>query len=410
MRMQWPRASTTFDRQSTAAAWPLSVVNEPVVGTCRSSQTMAAIRLADRTLAAQDDRMWVERWALLLAGALLAACGGELEVDTPLDASTEDATSPNQDGGDPDGATPQDSAQEPIDGSGMAGADAGHGDATSGMDGGTPMNTSRACTVADSETEFYSLGAPPSPPSDVTFLTDWERLTRGGGFLGYQTMSACQLAYDPSFRTWHGLAAVRVEVNANDDPIGSGERSEVIYMQSPDGTPIEESRASGRQFFGISYYFPASWEATYLRGNPESWSGILQFHPGSGDGYFMLLMAGVREPADGQRFFYAGGEMETFTDGSQIRLGEWVDLVLDFDFSTGQARIYRRNEGESQFRLVLDIGDSTMVSDSASHMKQGLYRGSDVDGRTDVLWMGPTSRGNTFAAVEMASFGTANGF
>jgi hypothetical protein len=39
-------------------------------------------------------------------------------------------------------------------------------------------------------------------------------------------------------------------------------------------------------------------------------------------------------------------------------------------------------------------------------MKQGHYRGGNVNGRTDVLWVGPTARGDTFSAVEQAAFGT----
>ena len=51
-----------------------------------------------------------------------------------------------------------------------------------------------------------------------------------------------------------------------------------------------------------------------------------------------------------------------------------------------------------------------MVTANTTYFKQGLYRGPDVNGRTDVLWVGPTSRGPTFAAVEQASFGTSDGF
>jgi hypothetical protein len=41
--------------------------------------------------------------------------------------------------------------------------------------------------------------------------------------------------------------------------------------------------------------------------------------------------------------------------------------------------------------------------------KKRLDRGPHVNGRTDVLWIGPTSRGSTFAAVEQASLGTNDG-
>ena len=43
---------------------------------------------------------------------------------------------------------------------------------------------------------------------------------------------------------------------------------------------------------------------------------------------------------------------------------------------------------------------------NGTYMKQGLYRGGNVNGRTDVLWVGPTARGSTFSAVERAAFNT----
>ena len=349
----------------------------------------------------------VQQVALLTCA--LAACGGDLTVEG-------DAGTLNDAGSGPDTATAADSGHRDA-----AVADTGAlppSDADMVVDTGTGADatltpgprTERMCTSSASETEAYRLPAPTSLPTGVSFLSDWENRVRAGGFGGVQAMDGCRMAHDPIFSTWHGLATVRVEVNPGDDPISSGgERSEVIFMQTPSGEIIEESRSSGRVYFATSYYFPDDWEGTVLRGNPESWSAVLQFHPGGGSGLFAILMAGVREQQDGQRLFWTSENLDTrYLDDPAIRLGEWVDLVFDMDFSAAQIRIYRRNQNETTFRLVMDESEPAMRS-GTTHMKQGLYRGSDVGGRTDVLWIGPTSRGESFAAVEMASFGTNNG-
>ncbi len=273
---------------------------------------------------------------------------------------------------------------------------------------GDALPTERICTGTSSTTEAYNLPAPSTLPAGVSFLTDWEHLDQAGGFRGWQAMDRCRIQVDPTFQTWHGKVAVRVEVNPDDDPIGSsGERSEVLFMQDPSGNIIYENNTSGRQFFALSYYFPSSWAGTFLSGNSESWSLVFQFHDTSG-GYFAGMHAGVRFASEGQKFYYttSGGPQ----DLGQIRLGEWVDFVISIDFSTGDIYFYRRNEGETTFSEVLYISDSAATDPNDSYFKQGLYRGTDVAGRTDVLWMGPTARGTSFSAVEQAAFGTDNGY
>jgi hypothetical protein len=137
----------------------------------------------------------------------------------------------------------------------------------------------------------------------------------------------------------------------------------------------------------------------------------MQFHPSGSAGYFASLQAGRRDVGQPQKLYYSAGDgLKEFSDGSLIPLGAWIDLVFDFNFATGAYKIYRRNEGATTFTLVVNAVDATMVDSNTTYFKQGLYRGPDVSGRTDVLWIGPTSRGTSFAAVEAASFGTNAGF
>jgi len=274
---------------------------------------------------------------------------------------------------------------------------------------GQRPTTVRKCFGSEA-TESYKQPRNASLPSGISFLTDWINLARAGGFGAYQVMDSCRMKYDPSFSTWHGLASVRVEVNPGDDPISSGgERSEVLWMKDQAGIMFE-SQTSGRVYFGMSYFFPVDFDGEVLRGNPNSWSIIMQLHPGSGNGPFGVFVAGQREPTGPHRFWWTSGQQYNFSDGGNIELGKWVDFIFDMNFNTGAFKIYRRNEGETSFRAVVDANDPTLVNAQGSYFKQGLYRGEDVRGRTDVIWMGPTARGNSFLAVEQAAFGTRKGF
>jgi hypothetical protein len=304
-------------------------------------------------------------------------------------------------GSKPDAATPTDS--------GVGTTDSGSTSVDSSTQG-RPLGT-RQCNSVSSVHEQYSLPAPTSIPSGTSFLSDWANRPIAGGFNGVQAMDTCRYRLDASFRTWHDKPAVRVEVNAGDDALNSGgERSEVLTMQTSGGGTIEESSSSGRTFIATSYYFPSNWDGTFIHGDGESWSAVMQFHPSGSAGYFAGLHAGRRDVGMPQKFYWSSGALSEFSDGSAILLGQWVDLVMQFDFATGDFRIYRRNEGQSKFVQVLAITDSSMVTSNTTYFKQGLYRGPDVNGRTDVLWIGPTARATTFAAAELASFGTANGF
>jgi hypothetical protein len=82
-----------------------------------------------------------------------------------------------------------------------------------------------------------------------------------------------------------------------------------------------------------------------------------------------------------------------------------MDLVLEIDWGTAAFSIWRRNEGQTSFTQVVNTTDAS-APPSGIYMKQGLYRGGAVNGRTDVYWVGPTVRGSSFAAVEQAAFGT----
>jgi hypothetical protein len=241
-------------------------------------------------------------------------------------------------------------------------------------------------------------------------MTDWQEYPESGGFNGKQAMDACRIQAD-GFMTSHGKAAARVEVQPGDDPLNLGEgteRAEMYAMQTPSGSAIMESSSSGVQYYATSYYFPTTWAGTQLHGDSNSWSIVAQFHP-SGSGTWGFLYAAATT-AGGTQTYWAdfGNTNVQFSDGGAITLGKWTDFVIEIDWGASALSIWRRDDGQSTFTEVV-TNQTVGAPPGQCYFKQGLYRGGDVSGRTDVYWFGPTVRGSTFSAVEQAAFGTNAG-
>lgn len=274
-----------------------------------------------------------------------------------------------------------------------------------------PTNTSKMCqNQTAAQNEVYGLPKTANLPSNTTFLANWTAQVGGGGFYGVQSMDACRLQAD-GFKTQHDKPAVRMEVNPGDDVLSSGgERTEVIGMQNQSSQMISEVKASGTVFYGMSYYFPMNWDGTQLSGNGDSWSYIMQFHPNT-SGSLIALGAARKGPGQPQKYWFQGSKNYEFTDGGAIALGKWTDFIMQINWQTGAFSIYRRDQNQNKFTLVLSAVDAAMLpANDGGYFKQGLYRGPDTGGRTDILWMGPTARASTFQAAELAAFGTNSGF
>src|SRR5262249_27548037 len=156
-----------------------------------------------------------------------------------------------------------------------------------------------------------------------------------------------------------------------------------------------EGSSGATLYYATSYYFPTSWDGTFLTGDAASWSFVSQFAGWGG-------LAAGRQTATGPQLYWfddRGTSSATvmFADGGRIALGKWTDFVFRVDWQTLGFAIYRRDEGQPKFQIVVNASDPSMSG--ASYYEEGLYRGTHTVGRTDVLWIGPTSRGSTFAAV-----------
>jgi hypothetical protein len=337
-------------------------------------------------------------WATL-SGIVLAVASS-----APIHGCSADTATSAPAGTDPDGGGVDGAALAQQDGATMGQGDAASStDANGTTDGG--LDPTPRCTKAGAHGDLTSTPQPAPPAlAGVSFLTDWAAAPASGGWKRTQIIDGCR--YHAEGSTWHGKAAARVEVDPGDDPLSLGadsERAELLAMQDAQGNDIAETTASGDVYYATSYFFPAGWDGTFLKGDSNSWSFVMQLYPWAG------LAAGRRGPGEAQVYFLTAGSVELdFAGGGQIALGKWTDFVVLVSWSTAHVTLWRRDEGSAAFVKAVD-GAGGAVGAASVYAKQGLYRGGDVMGRTDVLWIGPTARGATFQAVEQAAFGTTVG-
>ena len=305
-------------------------------------------------------------------------------------------------------------------------ASSGSGSGGSTADGGMP-NASKSCSPETAAVETYHLAPIPGPaPANVSFRTDWSQNPTTGGWYGEQIMDACRMHPD-GFATWHGKPAVRVEVDPGDDPLFLGEnseRAEMLFTQDTSGKQVNEEVTNGSQYYAMSYYFPATWGATFYSWSEieahdnitcssgsqtqcNSWSHVMQFHTGSA--FWGALSAAAKTTGGPQTLWLTLGNTYTFTDGGAIALGKWTDLVLAIDWTSGAIGLWRRDEGATAFTQVVSGTEASVKTVTGVYLKQGLYRGGYVKGRSDVFWIGPTAKATSFLAAEGSAFGTSAG-
>lgn len=107
------------------------------------------------------------------------------------------------------------------------------------------------------------------------------------------------------------------------------------------------------------------------------------------------------------------GKVIEFSDGS-LNKGKWVDFIVKIKFSTsqsGEIDVWRRNEGDADFKQVLDVNTPTVQVANGqaigSYHKAGLYRHGDTN-FTNVLHLDGFVRGDNLNEVK-ATFPSGGG-
>lgn len=292
-------------------------------------------------------------------------------------------------------------------------------------------------------------GRPTDDPKWSDFSGYWSPKPLPNTWL-YNTSSAnnrIQLVQDPTSPK-PGMVA-RFEVRSGDHRLDhwSGERSEMYSMIGANGKKLPVTEESGHEFYAVSVKVSDDWKGP----QPESaekghtkWGSFMQLHsPNAFNSPPAILLAADDEFAvemnageivkltsdrntglpkkihkDNDRFQLSNGD---------LRKGHWVQFLLDVIWktdATGAVKLYRRDEGESNFHPVLQLSGiptlqtsqyiptdlehcPTCAPDNIVHYwRVGYYRSTSPN-QTNVLWLGSVVRGTTFDEVAKAAFGTS---
>lgn len=291
-------------------------------------------------------------------------------------------------------------------------------------------------------------GQPTSTPGWSDFFAFWSPKPIPNTWL-YNTSTApdrIRLEQDPTSPK-KGMVA-RFEVRSGDHrAVHSGERSEMYTMIGSDGKKLPVTEESGHEYYGVSVKLSDDWKAPKRESAEKGhtvWGSFMQLHsPNAYNSPPAIVLTAEDEFA----IHMDAGELvklvpdkktglmkKTNKDSEYIKLsngalnrGHWVEFMLDVVWkydSTGSVKLYRRDEGKTDFELVLDLsGIPTLqtsqhiptdlsncpacATDNIVHYwRVGYYRSTSPD-QTNVLWLGPVVRGTTFDEVANAAFGSS---
>ena len=213
-----------------------------------------------------------------------------------------------------------------------------------------------------------------------------------------------------------GKRAARFEVRP-DDLVAEGERAEVVTMQTKAGTDLNETEASGTQYFSLSVRLADDWQVP--TGDGSQWCLISQLH---GPNVFATFPSVALHVLDSFYVVTGGGDLDsphrytiTLSNG-ELRRGHWIDFVIKIVFAkdtTGAVTVWRRDEGDGAFTQVASrtgvptLQYKTSYNEGAvedHYWKFGIYR-SAQDSIINVLHMDCVARAASFDAVAKAAWG-----
>ncbi|WP_457675026.1 heparin lyase I family protein [Thiolapillus sp.] len=289
-------------------------------------------------------------------------------------------------------------------------------------------NGSKARLYLD-DVELVARDAPPGVQDRLSFYCDWETEITGGSCWDELHTGGEGRLVRVTRPVRQGRHAIRVEVRPGDDPYhcaGCGERAEVSFMRDRQGQPIFENLDSGVKFYGFSVRLDRDWQ-TPEAADDGLWGIVFQLHgpdelmasqavaldvtggnEGEDEGFNIILHAGDLD--DPRRSL----QWKSFPlADAGLNRGRWVDFVLKIKFAadfTGTVDVWRRDEGESEFRHVLALRDVPTLQYRGSvnqgrvgphYWQHGFYRPRQTR-LTNVLWLDRVLRGNRLADVKAA--------
>lgn len=224
----------------------------------------------------------------------------------------------------------------------------------------------------------------------------------------------------------------------------SGERSEMATMLDKSGDKLNVTKDSGHEVYGISIKVPEDWAPPQKDPNKggNMWSIFMQLHspnifnsPPALDlsvdtSYALRMNAGelyefVTNTKTGEQIKRKKDCVRYDLKDGSLRKGQWVQFLMDVNWSesnNGFVKLYRRDQNESYFKLVLSLTNiatlqtskyiktdlascpSCTAVNTAHYWRVGYYR-STSESLKSTLWLGSVVRGTTLNEVAVAAFG-----
>ena len=189
----------------------------------------------------------------------------------------------------------------------------------------------------------------------------------------------------------------------------TGERSEVVLGGWRSSSRFQVKGDEGIEFYRISVKLSPDWVAPKRNEHGYLWGIFFQLH---GPNEYGASPAVALYAEDKFSLFVLGGDMnkklggKRFLTRSDLSAGKWVEFVLKIKWapdSTGSIAAFRRDEGETDWEKVADIGSIATLQFRGSeapgphYWKAGIYRSESK--HVNTLWLGPILRGKTFEDV-----------
>lgn len=172
----------------------------------------------------------------------------------------------------------------------------------------------------------------------------------------------------------------------------AGERSELAWMVDNAGKSLFVDSETPPEYYLVEVKLDKNWIAPGVDGNGYRWGIFFQLHGPDDynasptiaftaeDKFGLNICAGEISGFDNK--IYPKGPIKYTLSESDLLLGRWVAFVLKVKWSidnNGYLQIYRRNEGDKMWRLVLDLNNiSTLQArggiSGKHYWKTGIYR------------------------------------
>lgn len=228
------------------------------------------------------------------------------------------------------------------------------------------------------------------------------------GWNGQHTVSSDRIIAQSTVTRVSGQDSLKFTLNSGDTPVGSSERSEILWAFRTDNH--DECASSEEAYYAWSIYLPADFVA------PATFCTVLQLH-GRND-----LPSNQASPSFYVDLSKISGHMTLVQNGGDTsnvirldtdlgvyELGKWVDFLFKIKWgagSTAQVSIWKRVDKAGDLLSLGTVTTPNMYSINGvavpHYWKRGIYRNNEIF--SNVLYQGHFVKATTFEEAAYQAF------